>query len=282
MLYERKIRYIEYCKNEQKICGAGFVKIEESAGLVRLLIHVKCRSISELLDGKVMLESEVGNCLIGKIDIINGQGELCKNILYEDKSREEYRIYQKANRLVISLSDNTTLRCILDKSNLMNSEKKAENAESKENQNQNEMKQIHIAEKVMREKQNEQSNQKSELMPLPDGKWEYLSAIYPHIFPFKDKREYLSVKPWDFAILDEASFRIANNSFLFHGYYNYKHLIFGKSEGNHEKPFFLGVPGNYYDREKQVAIMFGFESFECAEEPAGLGDFGYYIIRVNI
>ena len=44
----------------------------------------------------------------------------------------------------------------------------------------------------------------------------------------------------------------------------------------------MGVPGNYYDKEKQVAIMFGFESFECAEEPAGLGDFGYYIIRVNI
>jgi hypothetical protein len=42
------------------------------------------------------------------------------------------------------------------------------------------------------------------------------------------------------------------------------------------------VPGNFYDREKQVAVMYGFESFECAKEPAGQGDFGYYMIRVEL
>lgn len=43
-----------------------------------------------------------------------------------------------------------------------------------------------------------------------------------------------------------------------------------------------GVPGNYFEREKQVAIMFGFESFECEAEPAKTGDFGYYMMRTEL
>jgi len=42
------------------------------------------------------------------------------------------------------------------------------------------------------------------------------------------------------------------------------------------------VPGNFYEREKQVALMFGFESFECQKEPAQVGDFGYYMIPVEL
>ena len=49
-----------------------------------------------------------------------------------------------------------------------------------------------------------------------------------------------------------------------------------------EIAYYIGVPGNFYEREKQVAIMFGFESFECAEEPAQAGDFGYYMMRAQI
>ena len=41
-------------------------------------------------------------------------------------------------------------------------------------------------------------------------------------------------------------------------------------------------PGNYYDREKEVAVLFGFESFECAKEPVRTGDYGYYMMRVEL
>ena len=46
--------------------------------------------------------------------------------------------------------------------------------------------------------------------------------------------------------------------------------------------FYIGVPGNFYEKEKQVAVLFGFESFEGQREPAGNGDFGYYMVRVEI
>ncbi len=118
--------------------------------------------------------------------------------------------------------------------------------------------------------------------PLLDEKWRQLSAIYPHIMPFRDEREYLSIGPEDFVVLAEKYYKLVNNSFLLHGYYNYNHLILVQTEQRGETRYYVGVPGNFYEREKQVAIMFGFESFECLEEPAREGDYGYYMIRVEL
>lgn len=117
---------------------------------------------------------------------------------------------------------------------------------------------------------------------LLEDKWPQLWAIYPHICPFQDQREYLSIGPSDFVLFPSACYRMVNNSFLLHGYYNYRHLILARVERKGEHYYYIGVPGNFYEREKQVAIMFGFESFECAEEPAQPGDFGYYMMRTEI
>lgn len=124
--------------------------------------------------------------------------------------------------------------------------------------------------------------QEKEPVRLMEDKWPQLWAIYPHIRPFQDEREYLSIGPSDFVLFPESSYRAVNNSFLLHGYYNYRHLILGRMERKGESCYYIGVPGNFYEREKQVAIMFGFESFECAEEPAQAGDFGYYMMRIWI
>ena len=117
---------------------------------------------------------------------------------------------------------------------------------------------------------------------LLEDKWLQLCAIYPHINPFHDKREYLSIGPSDFVLFPSAAYKMVNNSFLLHGYYNYHHLILTRLEKKGEKVYYIGVPGNYYEKEKQVAIMFGFESFECEEEPAQTGDFGYYMMRTEL
>jgi len=115
-----------------------------------------------------------------------------------------------------------------------------------------------------------------------EDKWTQLCAIYPHINPFRDEREYLSISPADFVLFPEKDYKAVHNSFLLHGYYNYKHLILTRMEQRGENLYYVGVPGNYCEREKQVAVMFRFESFECASEPAEYGDFGYYMMRVNL
>ncbi|MDR2043141.1 MAG: DUF6128 domain-containing protein [Clostridium sp.] len=115
-----------------------------------------------------------------------------------------------------------------------------------------------------------------------EDKWKQLCSIYPHIAPFQDEREYLSVSPSDFVILHRNFHKLVNNSFLLHGYYNYEHLALARVAKKGEERFYIGVPGNFYEREKQVAVMFGFENFECKREPAREGDFGYYMARVEI
>lgn len=80
---------------------------------------------------------------------------------------------------------------------------------------------------------------------------------------------------------------LEHNSFLLHGYFNYRHLLIRK-EGER---FLVGVPGNYYYREEMVAAMFGFPNFVPAKGDRGtemerqesgeetkktVGEFGYY------
>ena len=114
------------------------------------------------------------------------------------------------------------------------------------------------------------------------SKWQQLWYLYPHRIPFHDDREYLSVRPEDFVILSSRSYKLINNSFLLHGFFNYDYLLLGRMEKEGKEKFYIGVPGSFYEREKQVALMFGFESFECEKEPAKVGDFGYYMIPVEL
>lgn len=113
-------------------------------------------------------------------------------------------------------------------------------------------------------------------------KWEQLSHMYGVIHPFGDDREYLSIAPKDFVVLRQEYQKMVHNSFLLHGYYNYRHLILGRVRADEGWGYYLGVPGNFYGREKMVAEMFGFEAFEGEKEPAKAGDFGYFMKRVEI
>lgn len=56
---------------------------------------------------------------------------------------------------------------------------------------------------------------------------------------------------------------LVNNSFLVHGYYNFKHILFGKvCENDNNTRYFIGVPGMYCNRERFMASMFGFCNFK--------------------
>lgn len=123
---------------------------------------------------------------------------------------------------------------------------------------------------------------KKEERHMESTKWKQLWDIYPHIRPFNDEREYLQLRPEDFVIFTKEFFSLANNSFLLHGFYNYEHLVLTKEKRQDKERYYVGVPGNFYVKEKQVAVLFGFQSFEGKREPAQNGDFGYYMIPVEI
>ncbi|MDE6406679.1 MAG: hypothetical protein K2M20_13620 [Lachnospiraceae bacterium] len=113
---------------------------------------------------------------------------------------------------------------------------------------------------------------------LKEDKWEQILDTYDNIHPYGDGRVYVKLEPKDFIILSGKYQHLVNNSFLLHGFYNYRHVILGK-EG---EGYYLGVPGVFYEREKMVALMFGFEAFECESGEAKAGEFGYYLRKVEL
>jgi len=117
---------------------------------------------------------------------------------------------------------------------------------------------------------------------LYEDKWTQLTQHYRTIHPFGDERSYLSIKPEDFIILQGQYQKLVGNSFLLHGYYNYGHVLLERQEKDGHCSYYLGVPGIYHEREKQVAGLFGFEGFEGAASPYAEGSFGYYMLPVEI
>lgn len=116
--------------------------------------------------------------------------------------------------------------------------------------------------------------------------WEQLRKKYPKIlaFDYADGCEVLSIKPQDIGLLPRETWLFGNNSFLLHGYYNYRYLILARLNNPKGKPrYLLGVPGHYYNNEKYMAGMFGFSDFVLAKkQQSGDGRFGYWYTDVKV
>lgn len=60
--------------------------------------------------------------------------------------------------------------------------------------------------------------------------------------------------------------QLGNNSFVLHGFFNYRYLVLGKRKVNEKEVMFLGVPGIYQNQERVMASIFGFPEFVLLEE----------------
>ncbi|MBD5526387.1 MAG: hypothetical protein HDR04_18705 [Lachnospiraceae bacterium] len=126
-------------------------------------------------------------------------------------------------------------------------------------------------------KENESEQENIPIYPVKEDKWEQILDTYEKIHPYGDERVYVKIEPKDFVILQSKYQHLVNNSFLLHGFYNYRYIILGR-----EQDYYLGVPGVFYEREKMVALMFGFEAFECPGGNVRAGEFGYYLRKVEL
>ena len=116
--------------------------------------------------------------------------------------------------------------------------------------------------------------------------WEGFRKRYPkiHAFECAGECEILTIKPQDIGLLPRETWTYGNNSFLLHGYYNYRYLILAKVDTTSGGTrYLLGVPGNYYSNEKYMASMFGFPHFVLAQkQPTGTGRFGYWYTDIRL
>lgn len=116
--------------------------------------------------------------------------------------------------------------------------------------------------------------------------WENLRRDHTKILDFDYEKgcEILTIKPQDIGLLPREIWVYGNNSFLLHGYYNYRYLILAKLFNSEGTPrYLLGVPGHYYSNERYMASMFGFPNFVLSKnQPIEDGRFGYWYTDVKI
>jgi len=285
MSYRKQISYLELQENGQRIRSAGYARLESLDKEEILTVQLNGQEIVSGKEIPLYLQWKSGEQQLYEMTIDRGRASWEKRIPLE---KERERILG----IRIPLERNIEIIGRFVKGG------EAKKAPTQETDRQPREQTPKAAETVVTNgktdggsgdsfvsSQGDRSSKRSateNTLHMKDTKWEQLSSIYPHIHPFRDAREFLSVGPEDFVVLRERCYQMTHNSFLLHGYYNYRHLLLLRQETAGQAKYYIGVPGNFYEREKQVARMFGFESFEGAREPAWEGDFGYYLISVEL
>ena len=142
--------------------------------------------------------------------------------------------------------------------------------------------QVPETEHVSEEKERMELNYSEESDDAPLHGLEKLLEEGLRMYPFEDDQVSACVRmePEELGQLPMQYWYIMNNSFLLHGYYSYRHLIFARmSDGQ----FVLGVPGVNYEREKMMAERFGFEHFKSVQKKENKGVvFGYWYMPLKI
>lgn len=285
MSYRKQISYLELQENGQRIRGAGYAKLESWEEEEILMVQLRGQGI---VSGKEMM--------LLYLQRESGEELLCEMTAERGTVSCEKRISRKADwepTLGIRIPLERNFEIIGRFAGAAGAKKVPAPVTAIapvtvgeiEGQGQGGNQPEQAKRPIQTEQQETRSSKKTateHTLHMKDTKWEQLSSIYPHIHPFRDAREFLSVGPEDFVVLRERCYQMTHNSFLLHGYYNYRHLLLMRQEVSGEVKYYIGVPGNFYEREKQVARMFGFESFEGTREPAWEGDFGYYLIAVEL
>ena len=91
----------------------------------------------------------------------------------------------------------------------------------------------------------------------------------------------------DIRSLPKCNWKLCNNSFLVHGFFNYHYLILKTVENGNKKQQFIGVPGIYEQPERMMALLFGFPEFEADENSPDMpsanatGTFGYWMCPLS-
>lgn len=118
----------------------------------------------------------------------------------------------------------------------------------------------------------------SEVLPV-------IFSQFPRMQPFEDDEmtDCVRIEPQDIGRLPMESWVLANNSFLLHSYYSYRHLMLARRTCEHGYEYVLCVPGICQNREQFMAALFGFSDFKPVKNAEDTkGEFGYWYMPVVV
>ena len=320
--YRRLISYIYEYEDKEKGKNVGFVKMEARNGQCRMNLSVKNIYVGGNAIGVYLLGKDGVKTFLGNVFVRGGNGEFrttvdVKNVEGTGNELDTYygmTVHDVKNswRSYTTIwGDAAAVPEILGSPLAQEVLPGAEDVEG-------EKMRLSVAEEIEAELEQEDGAQAAETQPEvpkksepispspeledpdvlkylqetedsvmdPEQLWQELRKNYPKIDPFDydGRSEVLTIRPQDIGRLPREVWVYGNNSFLMHGYYNFRYLILVRLENNNgEVRYLLGIPGHYYSNEKYMATMFGFPNFVLSKkQPPNDGRFGYWYTEIKM
>lgn len=290
---KRFITYIYAYENTKKAGNTGFARIELRGEECRLEIHLRGVYAAQT-HCKIYLFRKQGRgiegSLIGEMDVRNGAGDF--NVIMKTAHiptsllsffemegiflcSEDGRIFMsrwtEGEPLAVDMEHFIVWKAEQTEENIYAEESLhvEENMHVKENMHAEKKQQENKIQTVQFDRESDNELRATELparnfFPQYQWKdiWEQFLKSHPASMPFSEKNiTCIKIELKDIRELPRKYWYLGNNSFLLHGFFNYRYLVLGKIEEDNEDKWFLGVPGIYQNQERVMAIIFGFPEF---------------------
>lgn len=118
--------------------------------------------------------------------------------------------------------------------------------------------------------------------------WERMCKLYPKVMPFPYNCQIgaLRIRPGDIGRLPKENWPMANNSFMLHGFFQYRYILLLRlpaQTSEYEERYMIAVPGIYSQMDNYLADMFGFHEFlGSPKQGSENGRFGYWVQEVRM
>mgnify|MGYP000439947620 CR=1 FL=1 len=299
---KRFITYIYAYENTKKAGNTGFARIELRGEECRLEIHLRGVYAAQT-HCKIYLFRKQGRgiegSLIGEMDVRNGAGDFSvimktahiSTSLLSFFEMEGIFLCSEDGRIFMSRwTEGEPLTVDMEHFIEWKAEQTEEKIYAEENphaeENMYAEENMHVKENMHAEKKQQEnkiqtaqfdreSDNELRATELPARNffpqyqwkdiWEQFLKSHPASMPFSEKNiTCIKIELKDIRELPRKYWYLGNNSFLLHGFFNYRYLVLGKIEEDNEDnedKWFLGVPGIYQNQERVMAIIFGFPEF---------------------
>jgi hypothetical protein len=295
MAYQRKVAYIDLYRGTTKIKNAGFAKIEQRDRQVRIYLHIKTPTDyeSELADIYVLRSTKAGveRKKAGEMSFCSRLGEV--NLEWEEDKlpftelcgvyvagpKEEQYHFKSQWSGAASSSTQTIQVAEVGKTSEGNGTEGEKQSENKVVEAENQQ----VEAPQMKEQQMEAQQTEAQQTEENRGLWEQIGSRYTKI-PGRllgYDCECMKMTPADLRCLPRCYWQLAGNSFLLHGYYQYRYVVLLRFLERENYRYYAGVPGVKNPQQEKMAELFGFtDFFEIAQKqraPAtGIAFNGYW------
>lgn len=293
---QRFVTYIYAYENNNKNQNVGFAKVDIRGDYCQVEIHLKRTGYTNVKCPVYLFVREdtvIAGVKIGEIALVNGCGDFVRQLNCNGVGETPYCM-KDMKGILIFLDDTVMFASQWDekaiyRENFKPYEKtkeipveQAEDA-AEEPEESGQMEKLQV-ESVQAQQSGEQ--QTEELQPEAQRSgdmwmdlWEKLNGMYgaKNLFENMPEISGIHMELKDLRELPKKYWYLGSNSFLLHGFFNYRHLLLGKVENESGRKWFIGVPGIYQNQEKVLATVFGFPEFR-QEKDTGVktGQFGYW------